>query len=192
MDFYDRHAAAYAAHSLARDLAFLWEPFCRALPPRSRVLDLGSGAGRDSLTLAARGFDVVSLDRSMGMLRQHRERGGQTLIRGDLAWLPFRPASFAGIWACASLLHLPKARILFALHEAHRVLMPEGLLFLSVKAGTGEFADEEGRFWALYQEDELIDLATIAGFRSVECGRSADLAGRPDVAWINLWARSCG
>ncbi len=190
MDFYDRNAAEYAARSHERNLDFLLEPFCRAVPAHGRILDLGSGAGRDSLALAAKGFEVVSLDRSIGLLQQHRERGGQALIRGDLAWLPFRPASFAAIWACASLLHLPKARIIFALNEARRVLVPDGLLFLSVKSGTGEFTDDEGRFWALYQEDELADVLTIAGFLPVEHGRSADLAGRADVEWINLVACS--
>lgn len=189
MDFYDRNAAEYAERAYSRNLDFLLEPFCQAVPAGGRVLDLGSGPGRDSLALTARGYAVISIDRSLGLLRQHRERGGSNLVRGDLSWLPFRNGVFDGVWACASLLHVAKARLIFTLNEARRVLRSEGVLFLSVKAGAGESTDADGRFWALYEEGELADALTIAGFLPLEHSRSADLAGR-DVEWINLLAHS--
>lgn len=187
MDFYDQNAATYASSSCAHDLGFLIDPFCDRIPATGRILDLGSGAGRDSLAMARRGLQVVSLDRSRGMLREHQSRGGGALVQADLSWLPFRPQAFDGIWACASFLHVPKARLVFALTEAGRVLRPEGILFVSLKLGEGESTDPEGRWWSFYQEDELVERLALAGFGLIEKSRTPDLAGR-GVEWVNLLA----
>jgi len=61
---------------------------------------------------------------------------------------------FDGIWACASLLHVPKAEMDDVFRRLIRALKPGGLWFMSFKQGTGEGV-RNGRFFNDYGEDEL-------------------------------------
>jgi len=82
----------------------------------------------------------------------------------------FQPDSFDGIWACASMLHLPKADIPPLLENVFAVLRPGGIVHVSVKEGTGEMFDLDelygGGFWKLYsfyEKEELLEFMRTAG-----------------------------
>ncbi len=185
--YYDDRAAAYAESSWRQDLSFLLTPFSDRLRPGCRVLDLGSGAGRDSEALRRRGFDVVSLDASAGLLAAHRARGGRLLLRGDFLRLPFRDACFGGVWACASLLHVPAAQVPDILHDIHRTLLPDGILAVSLKLGTGENRDEDGRRWTFYLPETARAALERATFTVLEETRNLDTSGR-SIEWLSLLA----
>src|SRR6185295_4487395 len=86
------------------------------LPAGTRLLDLGCGGGRDAGDLDLRGYRVVGVDRTSALLSAGRRRyRSLPLVRADLRQLPFHAMSFDGLWAAASLMHLPKP-------EARRIL----------------------------------------------------------------------
>lgn len=97
-----------------------------------RVLELGIGTGRIALPLLARGLEVVGLDASPEMLRLLRAKPGPPVaaVRGDMASLPFRAASFAVVFAAFNtLLNLPDAAAQRrCLGDAAAVLVPGGHL----------------------------------------------------------------
>ncbi len=70
-----------------------------------KVLDAGTGTGRFSVPLQARGFDVIGIDISMRMLEKARAKGATGLMRGDLCALPFRDRSF-GAAVSVHVMHL--------------------------------------------------------------------------------------
>ncbi|HOY65590.1 MAG TPA: class I SAM-dependent methyltransferase [Candidatus Ozemobacteraceae bacterium] len=185
--FYDGNAATYADASWSQDLTFLLDPFCARLKPGCRVLDLGSGAGRDTEALSRRGFACIALDASAGLLGAHRARGGRLLVQGAFEHLPFRPRSFGGVWACASLLHAPAARLTGILNDISLLLSSEGILAVSLKAGSGESRDAEGRRWTFFDTAGARRALETAGFRLLEELHNADAAGRP-VEWISFLA----
>lgn len=185
--YYDDRAAAYAESSWKQDLSFLLSPFCDRLSPGCRVLDLGSGAGRDSEALRGRGFEAVSLDASAGLLAAHKARGGRLLLRGDFLHLPFRDACFGGVWACASLLHVPAARTHDVLCDISRVLLPRGILAVSLKLGSGENRDEDGRSWTFYLPETARAALERANFTVLEEVRNLDTSGR-SIEWLSLLA----
>ena len=79
--------------------------------------------------------------------------------------------TFDGVWAAASLLHLPKARIHQALQEIRRVLKPDGGFFITVKKGEGEALVDNHvgkRFFAYYQPQELTQLLASEDLKA-EC-----------------------
>ena len=81
----------------------------KCLPVGASLLDLGCGGGWDADDLAQRGYRVVGVDRTSALLVAGRRRyPSLPLIRADLRHLPFQPMSFDGLWAAASLMHLPK------------------------------------------------------------------------------------
>jgi ubiquinone/menaquinone biosynthesis C-methylase UbiE len=124
------------------------------------VLDLGSGPGRDSLFFKSIGLVPVCLDISSSMARSCRAKGLSAVI-GELEYLPFSSSIFNGVWAYASLLHIPKNSIHCALDEIYRVLLPKGILFLGMKEGDYEgyipnqLVPNYCKFMAHYSDEEL-------------------------------------
>lgn len=167
--------------------------FTSHLGGRRLVLDLGCGPGRDVEFLAELGCRAIGLDLSAGMLAEARRRLPQAdLIRADLRRPPLKSASIDGVWACASLLHLPRADMPAALAEIARLLRrPDGLLYLALKGGQGErwIAGQAGQrtFFAYYQPDEVETLLRYAGFRTLENWIASDQAGRHEP-WLNYLA----
>jgi 8-oxo-dGTP pyrophosphatase MutT (NUDIX family)/ubiquinone/menaquinone biosynthesis C-methylase UbiE len=184
---YDEIAPYFAAKFCGTDLSTQLDRFCASLQHGARVVDVGCGPGRDLLSLMDRGFWAVGLDRSAGMLRQAMDRGAKLLVQADARALPFANGALDGIWACASLLHLPKAELPAALAEIHRVL-GHGHVCLILKQGKGENWREDDnrqqRFFAYYHPAEVELALERAGFHVIYCGLEPD-SHRPNLNWIN-------
>ncbi len=159
--------------------------------PKARVLDLGCGAGRDMSWLERLGFHVTGADYSPGMLAHALLRAIGPLMLMDMRHLGLRDRQFQGVWCCASLLHLPKREAPVALAEIRRVLVPGGVLFLSVQHGAGEvwescaYADAE-RFFARYEQSEMAALLAECGFSMLES--SSGQGG--ERLWLQFFAIS--
>jgi SAM-dependent methyltransferase len=158
------------------------------------VLDLGCGPGRDVHYLAQLGCWVVGLDLSSGMLAEARRwLPTARLVQADLRTPPLATGSLDGVWACASLLHLPRNQLPGALTEIARLLrQPGGLFYLALKRGHGEqwFADADGlrTFFSFYQPPEIETALCQARFQILEEWVASDQAGR-EHPWINVVAR---
>lgn len=163
---YAQSTADYAAYPALRDAVLEFE---KAVPQGRPILDLGCGGGRDSRLLAGLRRDVVAGDISVAMLRcVGAAPGGETPapVRLDMLALPFADAAFGGVWACASLLHLPSAAFGAALSEIARTLAPGATAAVSMRAGDHEGWRESGtlparRWFTLV--DPLGFAATMAG-----------------------------
>jgi ubiquinone/menaquinone biosynthesis C-methylase UbiE len=136
-----------------------------------RVLDIGSGPGRDGLLLKQAGKHVTCLDASTEMINLSRARGLKSVL-GDFTALPFGEASFNGVWAYTSLLHIPKKSIHEALREIHRVLSPAGIFALGLIEGdTEEYRKSSGvdlpRWFSFYQQKEVERIVQDCGFKLV-------------------------
>jgi ubiquinone/menaquinone biosynthesis C-methylase UbiE len=160
------------------------------------IVDLGCGAGRDLAwfeterpTAATTGVDA-----SPAMLGQARPRVRATLVQADLRQVPLGTGSQHLAWACASLLHLPKPDMGAALEEARRLLVPGGVLAVTMKAGDGERNEPNPsepwappRFFARYQPSELATALRAAGFTAVDVSQpTADERGE---WWLDAIAR---
>lgn len=169
---YEAGAVEYAHHSADRaPLAHLHAKFAELVGPEALVLDLGSGPGHDAAELARRGLSAIACDPTRGLLVSggHGELASR-LIQADSRALPFANGCLTGIWACASLLHLPKAQVSAALREAHRILRPSGILFTSMQHGAGELVPYDPglglplRHYFFYRDAEWGKLVSDVGF----------------------------
>jgi SAM-dependent methyltransferase len=190
--FYQSHPQEYADATLVRALAEVLRDFCRRLPSDGRVLDLGCGAGHDLSSITKTGRGAVGLDYAEPIARIARSISTCPVVVSDMRSIPFRDLAFDGVWASASLLHLPRRDLPTALSEIRRILRPEGRFFASVKAGSGEMRDKEGRFFALYNQDGWRRSLQEAGFAilSLESNESTlpnPVGARPE-RWLNSLA----
>ncbi len=166
LSYYESNADAYVRASVTATMLPHGARFAARLAPGARVLDLGSGSGRDLAMLRELGLDPVGLDLSFGLATRARELSGFPVAVADMRALPFRSESFGGIWASASLLHLGREEVGGALEGCRRVLKAGGLLFASLKIGSGEQVERD-RTFTLYEAPEWQRVLRDAGFRPI-------------------------
>lgn len=180
---YDVIAAAFHERTRDSTRGRPWlDRFAAVLRPGSLVADVGSGPGRDTAELRARGLRAFCLDRSIGMLRAGLGEFPAERIRADVRALPLRSASVDGVWANASLLHLSADDLSSALREIRRVIVATGQLHLSVKHGDGvEWESEQydrPRFFQYWRGADLDAALHESGFAicasAFEPSRTAD------------------
>jgi len=104
---------------------------------KGKILDVGSGPGRDGLLLKESGLEVVCMDASESMVALSKQKGLESVV-GDFGSLPFADKSFGGVWAYTSLLHIPKSEIYKAIQEIRRVLKDDGIFGLGLIEGDSE------------------------------------------------------
>jgi SAM-dependent methyltransferase len=166
--FYEARAEEYAAATIGLDMSERIARFAGMLPSGCRVLDVGCGAGRDLIGLSAAGLVPVGLDTSPRLVATARSVAGVPVSVGDLRDPPFEPASFGGVWAMASLLHLERSETTTALETIGELLWPGGILFASVKRGSGGACDDDGRWFTLHDERSWERHLRSSGFEILE------------------------
>jgi ubiquinone/menaquinone biosynthesis C-methylase UbiE len=190
---YDQIAGEFAnaRADMPPELIIAADQFLGDTKPGALILDLGCGAGRDMAWFESRGTTVVGSDLSAGMLAQAQLVAQGCLVQADMRHLPFQTGCFQGVWCCAALLHLSKADTPRALAEVHRVLDPDGALFLSVQEGMGEgwerttyYGKPIERFFARYRAEEMTALLVDSGFAIRD--HTANSAGARH--WLNFLA----
>lgn len=136
-----------------------------------KIIDVGSGPGRDGLLLQETGKEVVCVDASEVMVKISTTRGLRSVL-AEFDNLPFENNSFDGVWSYTALLHVPKKSVDTPLKEISRVLKPFGIFALGLIEGeTEEYKESSGvnlpRWFSFYQKDEVINLVEKHGFELV-------------------------
>jgi len=163
------------------------------LLPGDRILDLGCGPGRDAQIFVEQGYQVTGVDLSPQMIEMARSKVAAQFYVMDIENLDFPPNSFHGIWASASLLHIPKKNILQVFKTLYSLLVEEGIFYLSLKKGSGEGLQSDPRygdvqkFWSFFEKEEIEDLVNQADFKVVESmitEKKPGYQGHP--LWVNV------
>lgn len=189
-DYYAQNADKYAASTLDLDLTPLYERFLAYLPKGSLILDAGSGSGRDTLAFLKRGYVVEAFDASPELSAfSSRLTGVPTRV---LRFQEFDDVNrYDGIWACASLLHVPKVELHETLVRLILALKFGGALYMSFKHGDDERIAEDGRFYSDVTEEELAALLSAIPDISIEevwlSEGESRLKGKGD--WVNAIVR---
>ena len=144
--YYDGNAAEYAAATRDVDVSALYDRFLKYLPPKAQILDAGSGSGRDTLAFLEHGYDVDAFDSSRALCELSTRLTG--IRTRQLRFQDFEDVDkYDGIWACASLLHVPKHELADAIQRLVHSLKDQGVIYMSFKHGAGERISADGRFY---------------------------------------------
>lgn len=172
IETYDNIATNYAQGYLDRSP---WQPlydyFLTNLHGK-KILDVGSGPGHDAQVFSESGLNVIGIDLSEKLLKIASERvKNAQFLKMDMRRLDFPNKSFDGVWAMASVQHLPKSSVAQALSEFRRVIKDDGLLYVSVTIGDGERFETKDRYqgsrkyFAYYSRNEIISILGNNGFK---------------------------
>lgn len=177
---YRTGAAAYTARNVDK-AADLHRRYVNLLPANAHVLDAGCGPGRDLARFAAAGHRPVGVDATPEFVTTASRRA--PCVRGDLRALPFAGRTFDGVWASASLVHLPDRDAAIALSELRRVSRSGMPVYVSVKRDgvTGWRNDDIGRRWfQTWTALRLAEVATAVGLWVIRVDAGP--------VWLDLWA----
>lgn len=148
------------------------QEFIRHLPHGSHILDCGCGPGMDAENFVQLGYQVTAIDLSERFVRLTKTRvPGATVRKMDMRFLDFPAASFDGLWASFSLLHIRASDVTQTLSAFKRVLRPRGSLFTAVHRGgktqwvkTTISGMERDTYVQEWVQTEIEDRVTSAGF----------------------------
>lgn len=168
--------------------------FINHLVDGKKVLDVGSGTGRDVKYFKKQGVDALGIDISPEMVKISKKNvvDGQFIVM-DMLEMNFDPETFNGIWACASVMHLPKLYFDQVLKNFNKLLTTNGILYLSVQRGEGSEYVEDGRYFEYFQPNEVIEYLKINGFQVIESlsnFSTKNTFNKPKtIEWINFYAK---
>lgn len=166
IELYSDRAEDYASLPIGREDRARLARFIDAIPAGGTALDLGCGAGWAAATMQDAGLSVTAIDATPEMARVAKERHGLTVEVADFSSISAL-ATYDGIWAHFSLLHLPRRVLPGILASLHRALKPGGRFVMGMKLGEGEARDRLGRFYSYYSAQDLRSRLVQAGFSVV-------------------------
>jgi 2-polyprenyl-3-methyl-5-hydroxy-6-metoxy-1,4-benzoquinol methylase len=162
--------------------------FTDLLPTGGRILDAGCGSGRDTKAFLDGGYMVEAFDASQNLARLASDFSGI-----DVACTTFADYEteepFDGIWACASLLHVPRAELPATLRNLGLALLPRGILYASFKLGTAERHVGNRYFNDMTQESFSSLLELTPRLTSKEYWITEDSRPEREEQWLNALVR---
>ena len=194
IEYYNLYAKDYVSTTQSIDFRLIQDRFLSALKsafPEAgtkdiRILDFGCGSGRDSKYFLEHGYEVSALDGSEELCRYAATYAGIPVR--NMRFEDFREINcYEGIWACASILHLPYKDLTEVLSNIYEALVPDGIFYTSFKYGVGE-KDRGDRHFTDMTEESLGELLKeVLGFRVIDEWTSGDVRqGREAEGWLNI------
>lgn len=176
------------AHDVSQNIAALLRHI-QAQSPYT-LLDFGCGPGRDLCVFKGMGHEAVGLDGCPNFVAMAREASGCEVLLQDFLALDLPDGRFDGIYANASLFHVPRQELPRVLGQLHGALKPGGVLFASNPRGENSEGWNGPRYGAYHDWDNWKQLLESAGFEALEhYYRPAGLP-REQQPWLaSVWRR---
>ncbi|WP_312793491.1 class I SAM-dependent methyltransferase [Sphingobacterium sp.] len=161
---------------------------------KGKILDLGCGPGHHSKYFCDMGHEVVGIDLSQRMIELARKTAPKASFEVmDISDLSFPPKTFEGVWASASLLHIPKLEIRAVLKNLYRILKAGGIFYISLKKGNSEEFLEDDRydgvekFYAYYMPIEIETILIEQGFSILKKRIRGKRPSYDTNSWIHIF-----
>ena len=182
--YYDSHAGNFFSDTQRVDMAPIYQRFLPHLPRGAHILDAGCGSGRDSKAFLARGYRVTAFDASLKLVELAQAHTGLPIAQRRFEDVD-EVSIYDGIWACASLLHLPESELVPTLQRLWQALKPSGVFYLSFKYGESE-REHQGRHFTDATESRLTHwLSKLTELAEVETWITVDQRPERTERWLN-------
>ncbi len=184
--YYNTNAQEYVKTTVGVDMHDQYAMFLPLLAPGSSILDAGCGSGRDSLAFKQRGYTVEAFDASEAMVKSTCLLA-QVPVRKLLFQDMHYKEQFDGIWACASLLHVPRQELATVFSLLAQALKPKGFLYCSFKNREESF-EKDGRVFTCFTPASMQEfILSLQEFTLIEMKLSTDVRpGREEEGWVNV------
>ena len=186
LKYYNENAQSFASGTVSVKFTEVQDKFLEKLNLDAYILDFGCGAGRDTKYFLSRGYQVDAVDGSEQLCRIASEYTG-IKVRQMLFQELDEKEKYDGIWACASILHLPKKQLREVLKNMYAALKSEGWIYTSFKYGKFE-GERNGRYFTDFTTDTFKEfIHDMHGLKIEEHWITGDVRpGRGEEKWLNL------
>lgn len=190
IDYYEKNANDFVSSTQRIDFHEIQDYFLSLIPKGGLILDYGCGAGRDTRYFLDKGYDVEAVDGSEEMCKAASAYAGikvRHMMFEDLD----EKGRYDGIWACASILHVPLKQLQGIMGKMTRALKTGGVMYVSFKYGEFE-GMRNGRYFTDMTEkslDSLIGSINESAKRGIACIKRSwmtrDVIKERDEKWLN-------
>lgn len=189
IEYYNQNAARFLEDTAGVEFTEIQNAFLNLLPEGTRILDFGCGSGRDALKFLKRGYQVEATDGSEEMCWAAAEFTGLA-VRQMLFLELDEKEKYDGIWACSSILHLPKSELREVLGRMTAALKRNGILYASFKYGIFE-GERNGRYFTDFTEETFAEfIKGMTRLRIEKMWLTDDVRpGRGEEKWLNMILR---
>lgn len=186
LDFYENNAYKFALGTAFVEFMEIQDKFLEYIPANGTILDFGCGSGRDAKYFLKKGYKVDATDGSMELCKLASEYTGinvKKMLFSELSVKEF----YDGIWACSSILHLPKNELKGVLNKMIDAIKNNGFIYTSFKYGDFEGYRNERYFTDFTRESFEDFIKDLTYIKIVECWMTKDSRpDRGDEKWLNL------
>ena len=189
INYYNQNAENFIANTQNADMHPTQERFLRLLDANTSILDFGCGSGRDTKYFLEKGYQVTATDGSAEICRLASEFTGievKEMLFQELDTMN----QYDGIWACSSILHLPKKELLPVIQKMCEALKDNGIIYTSFKYGDFE-GERNGRYFTDFTEKTFREvIEKVPELTIEEHWITSDVRpGRGEEKWLNLILR---
>ncbi len=189
VNYYNRNVKQFYDNTVAVDFTDTQSVFLSKLAKGSAILDFGCGSGRDTKYFLSQGHHVEAIDGSLELCKLASQYTGiqvRPMLFQELSVIN----KYDGIWACASILHLPWSELADVMRRMQAALKANGIIYTSFKYGTFS-GERNGRYFTDMTEARFAGIIEeIGGLQIEEQWISADVRpGRGEEQWINIILR---
>lgn len=188
LKYYNDNAASFVHETQNLNFNTLQKKFLDFIPLKSKILDFGCGAGRDSKYFIDLGYQVTAVDGSIEMCKATEQLIQQKVICSTFQdFTPFE--QYDGIWACASLLHLTIEELTPILLKLGTCLKQNGCFYISFKYGdyTGIY---NNRYYSFMTEHHFnLILQNIPDLTVIEYLKTTDIRPDKNENWLNIFLK---
>ena len=153
LDYYNKNASSFAEATVDVDFYDTQKHFQKLLPEQGYILDFGCGSGRDIKYFLSQHFQVDAIDGSEELCRIASDYTGikvKKMLFKELEEIE----KYDGIWACSSILHLPKRELKAVFEKMVKALKKDGIIYTSFKYGDFE-GERNGRYFTDFTEEKF-------------------------------------
>ena len=191
INYYNQNAENFIANTQNADMHPTQERFLRLLDANTSILDFGCGSGRDTKYFLEKGYQVTATDGSAELCRLASEFTGikvKEMLFQELDAIN----QYDGIWACSSILHLPKKELIPVIQKMCEALKDNGIIYTSFKYGDFE-GERNGRYFTDFTEKTFQEvIEKVPELMIEEHWITSDVRpGRGEEKWLNLLLRKC-
>ena len=191
--FYHDNADTYWAGTRSHDVSQNRDALLHHIQGEApfRILDVGCGPGRDLCAFSELGHLPTGLDAAGHICRLARDWSGCEVWQQDLLGLDLPQREFDGVFANASLFHVPSRDIDRVLGDLHRTLKPNGVLLASNPRGQNQEVWQVDRYCVFYDLASWDRRVLAAGFEALEHYYRPPGRPRDQQPWlVTVWRKA--
>ena len=197
LSYYENNAKHLSQRYESAKVDHIHSLLLNTFPPKSYLLEIGCGSGRDASFMYQKGYDILAIDGSREMIAEakkcHPELAGSLEVIKIPDELHFEPSSFDGVYCIATLMHLDKSAIDQTIEKVAMILKAGSKFLFSVSVQRDDLddqgKDEKGRHFTTMSELEWVRCCEKHGLQFEYSEITRDGLDRDGIVWLTCIVR---